>query len=284
MFRSATFSGCARLLLASAGAASFTLSAQAQSFADLVVSYDPGIGATRTDSSAALGSPDDLTGEVLGFANVLGAFSPAFEADEIVNFGAGGQITLRLANFVEVGPGLDLGVITNVGLGASNFTDPGTTNPATAFGTDSADVEVSFDGVSWVSVGRNLFDVPAVYYVNVGAFDGAAPANPVLSDFGKPFAGGLSSFDNLPNNAAVVNVLDGSGGGTWLDLSGTGLSEVGYIRFSNPDANALFELDAVVIANGKVGDPVPEPASALLVLGVGAVTSRRRRNTSGALL
>jgi MYXO-CTERM domain-containing protein len=111
------------------------------------------------------------------------------------------------------------------------------------------------------------------------------PANPQVADFGKPFtpAGGLAAFDGLDWNG-VLGVLNGSGGGTWLDLSAAGLPQVGYIRLSVPvsGTGANFEVDAVVIANGKVGpaigggSTVPEPAIGLIAL-AGIVLARRRR-------
>lgn len=251
-------------------------SAGAATFADQVVQYTPGTGVgSLTQAAAALGSPDGITGEGLGFDNVLSPFSPAFEADELVRIGAGGSLTLRLERFVEVGAGLDLGVVTNVGLIDPVFPSGTTGDPAGAFGVDSATVEVSEDGVGFVSLGAVTFDGPGNFYLNAGPFDSVPPASPQLADFGKPFGGSLSDFDNKSSYAEVLAVLDGSGGGTWLDLSGTGLTRVGYVRFSNP-ADTL-EVDAVVIANGKAGAPVPEPG-ALGVLGLaGLALSLRRR-------
>ena len=56
------------------------------------------------------------------------------------------------------------------------------------------------------------------------------------SDFQKPFTGNLSSFNGLryfdAANPDMLDLLAGSGGGKWLDISGTGLAQVGFIRFS----------------------------------------------------
>ena len=73
-----------------------------------------------------------------------------------------------------------------------------------------------------------------------------------------------------------------SGGGTWLDLSTTGLTQVGYVQFlvdddNNPNTNQRFALDALSIANGAIGAPTPEPATGLLLLICTTALSRRRR-------
>jgi len=276
MIRAITFFKTTSCTLAAAlGAMAVTPSAAGVTFADQVVQYDPGSDSVSLNSpAAALGSPDDITGENLGFPNVLSPFSPAFESDELVQISSGGSLTLRLERFIEVGDGLDLGVIENVGLIDAKFPDGTTTDPVGTFGNSAATVEVSKDGIDFVSLGQITFDLPANFYLNAGPFDTVAPDSPQTADFGKPFDGQLSDFDGKASYADVLAVLDGSGGGTWLDLSSTGLTQVGYIRFSNP-TNTL-EIDAVVIANGKEGALVPEPATlAMLSLSGLALISRR---------
>jgi hypothetical protein len=241
-------------------------------FADQVLSYTQGsLGAsTLTDPQSALGQPDNFTGEHFGFPNVLSPFSPAFESDEIVQVGAGGQITLRLSHFVSIGAGLEIGVITNVGL--VDNTGTGTTGAvAGAFGVDTAIVEVSEDGITWFSLGEIQFNLPATFYndpAGVGPYSSTAPATAATSDFGKPFAGTLSSFDNKSSYADALAVFDGSGGGNWLELDSSGLTRAGYIRFSLTLGSAdPFELDSVVINSALAGEPVPE-TSLTFLLGV----------------
>jgi hypothetical protein len=259
---------------------------QAAQFAAAVVSYSPGgaAGSGVNTATSALGSPDGLSGEGLGFPNVLSPFSPSFEADEIVQIGEGGEITLRLSHYVIPGAGLELGVFTNVGLADEDFPNGKAGNPPFTFGVDSAVVEVSENGVAWVSLGSTLFDLPTNYYLDSGPFDSTPGNSP--ADFGKPFGGTLTDFSGL-DYSQILALLDGSAGGRWLDLSGTGLSQIGYARFLVPDdgnpATALtFELDAVSISNAAVGSLVPEPASWLLLASGGAtaliVARRRGRN------
>lgn len=268
--------------------------AHAGSYAASVVSYTPGTaGASFQSPSSALGAPDGLTGEnqaatnYFGFPNVLSPFSPAYQGDEIVQIGEGGQITLRLANYLNVGAGKRLGVISNTGLIDSSPTFNGGNGPVAAtFGGGTARVKVSSDNQTWVDLGIVTFNIPNLYYVNAGAYDANAPASPQLTDFGKPFEGTLASFNgkDFAGTVDAFKVAAGgySGGGTWLDLSGTGLSQVGYVQFieeddGNPLTDNRLAIDALSIANGAVGAPTPEPSGLLCLLGAGLVLRRRRR-------
>ena len=124
---------------------------------------------------------------------------------------------------------------------------------------------------------RFFFDIPTNGFIDAaGPFDSSPGSIP--ADHSKPFTGVLSDFEDLPysgsSNADVIDVFDGSAGGKWLDISGTGLSQVGFVRFSvSDDADALtglnFELDAVSVASSAIGGVVPEPSSLIMVV-VGA--------------
>lgn len=260
---------------------SSTRAAQAAIFASDVISYAPGSAAPAfRNPASALGSPDAITGEGYGFPTALNPFSPAFEPDELVQVGSGGHITLRFPNYVNIGgPGLHIGVIENVGLIDNDYPNGTAGSPASMFGADSAIVEVSLGGANWVPLnGGNpiLFDMPAMYYRDPLPNDIGAP----LADFGKPFApaGGAAAFSGL-TYSQIKALYAGSGGGKWLDLSSTGLTQIDSIRFTAAPGGT-FDLDAVVIANSAVGDavPVPEPASWLLAsLGLALLLLDRRR-------
>ena len=261
-------------------------------FADWVVSFESGTTAAETftgepfnQKDKALGAPEAFTGEQSDFAGVVSPFNPPFSTDELVSIGEGGHITLRLARFAMVGDsGLHIGVFTNAGLVETDFPHGQAADELVAndggvstFGMDAASVEVSEDGVHFIALNNGepiLFDIPTNGYTDVtNPFDTEPGSS--LTDPSKPWSGGLSAFDGL-NYAAIVTLLDGSAGGKWLDLSGTGLDQVGYIRFSVADdgddeTRLNFEIDAVSVAQGFLGAPVPLPTSSFLFIGAGGL-------------
>ncbi|TWT85797.1 hypothetical protein Pla123a_06040 [Posidoniimonas polymericola] len=261
-----TFAALATLLAASPARAQYAVE---------VTSYTPGAApsAGYTNTAAALGGPQRDT----AFGAVT-TFNPPFSTDDLVSIGEGGELTLRLSNYVlpQVG-GPEIGVFTNTGIADIDWPNGQAAavlanDGIATFGIDSAVVEVSADGASWVSLGEVLFDLPTAGYTDPAA---TSPAN-----FQQPFTGVLADFASL-DLAGMQTLLGGSGGGYWLDISSTGLSQVGYVRFSlADDGDALtdlnFDLDALSIAAGAVGPAtVPEPAAVLLLLTPLALTTRR---------
>ena len=285
----------------------------AATYASGVVAYSPGTGATLTTASVALGKPGL---GVPGFAapgdqfyspaEPLNPFASHFGGDELVQIGPGGSLTLRLENFAVIGAGLELGVFGNTALIDSGSNTAG--NPASQFGNDEVVIEVSETGMpgEWAALNsgaRVAIDTPSDFYNDasglVGPSSDPADLSPLVTglteaDFGKPFdnSNGVADFDGL-TISQIETLLDGSSGGDWFDLDGLTvggqpLTQVGYVRFSDPNdpgffgtAN-LFELMAVSINSSLVGGvvPVPEPTAislAGLVAFVGLL-SRKRRN------
>lgn len=254
--------------------------ARAASFASAVLSYTPGTlpaGETGyTNASASLGRPAPIVGAGTSFPNVLSPFSPHYESTDLTGIGVGGQLTLRLQNFVTIDrtAGVaELGVWENVGVNDSAYPNGTAGTPAGFFGTDTAVVEVSPDNVRWYSLNSGnpiLFTMPGTYYLNAGPYDAAAPPTPVEADFGKPFTGTTAGFDGK-TNAQILSYFNGSAGGTWLDVNGVGsavpanVTQIGYVRFSNPANTDGFELDGVAINSSLTGAPVPEPSTAALL-------------------
>ena len=114
------------------------------------------------------------------------------------------------------------------------------------------------------------FDIPPNAYQDVAAT--------IEADYGMPFTGVLSDFDNKLTVQDTIDVYNGSAGGTWFDISDTGLDKVGYVRFSVAgDAVNSFELEALSIANDALGLPVPEPSTIALVLLGGLIMSRKNK-------
>jgi hypothetical protein len=271
-------------------------SAEAGAFANKVLDYSAGTGvsAAFTQSQAALGSPERFTGEG-SFPSVVSPFSPPFLPDEIVSIGETGFLTLRLSNFaVAQAAGPEIGIFGNVGFIDTSYPNGQAGNPVGTFGIDSVNVEVSADGLSWVSLGLVTPNIPTNGYTDLTDPFSGTPGT-ALSDFGLPFTGTLADFNGLPySNASdphMLELLGGSGGGTWIDISASGLAQVGFVRFSVasdgvPTSRLKFDLDAVSVANSAVGLAVPEPATWLLaVVGlVGLLAGRWRKAARGGAM
>ena len=261
----------------------------AAQYAVEVISYAPGATPTTgfTDQLAPLGEPEHFTGEGGDYPGVVSPFNPPFQTTEIISVGEGGQLTLRLSNFVlpQIGSP-EIGIFTNAGLFDTNYPNGQAGSPPGTFGVDRAMVKVSENGVDWESLGTKTFDIPTNGYTDLAnPFSSNPGSSP--TDFQQTFTGSLGSFAGLPYSEAtkpdILDLLAGSGGGTWLDISGTSLSQVGYIRFSVEDdgtgAEMNFELDAVSIARFAMGEAtVPEPSALLLATFAGMLLGLRRRN------
>lgn len=238
-----------------------------------VVSYDAGMTPAPggfTVAAAALGEPTRFTG-VGAFPGAVTMFNPPYLTSEIVSIGEGGQLTLRLWNFAKPQTAaLHLGVFTNAGFIETDFPSGLAGDPVGTFGVDSAVVEVSEDGALWQSLGEITFDIPTNGYTDLASPFSDVPGG-VESDFSKPFAGTLSDFNGMRYAPEMLSLLDGSAGGTWLDLSSVGVAQVGYVRFSvlddgNARTSLNFELDGVAISSTAMGTRVPEPGVWALVM------------------
>ncbi len=266
--------------------------AHATSYASSVVSYTPGTASPLWQNpSAALGASSAVTGEnpaasnYFGFPNILSPFSPAYQGDEIVQIGEGGQLTLQLANFALVGSGKEIGIFTNVGLIDSDYPNGANTNPATRFGGGLAQVSVSADNITWVPLGSKTFVMPTFVFPNTNPYVSAPPPSVQTADFGKPMPDSFSCFDGRDwtktQNCFLVSPNVWSAGGDWIDLGSSGLPQVGYIRFEipsdgDPNTDLRLAIDTVAVNSADVGSPVPEPASLLVPPLVALVFGRRR--------
>jgi len=228
---------------------------------------------------AAVGGPNGLTGVGTKFLGVLSPFNPAYEPKDIVKIGPGGQLTLQFPDFVRVGGGNEVGVVSNNFLVDASGSGANT-NPAQVFGSGvpgggTAEVLVSDDGANWHSIGAHTFDEPANYYQDAASPYQSTPGNNP-ADFGVPFTHPISDLNGLdwPHTLALFG---SSGGGTWLDLGASGLSQIDYIQFRAPSGGGALVIDAVSVNNSDVGAPVPEPMGVgAILLSVAALWRRRR--------
>jgi len=252
----------------------------ADPWADTVVSYDEGSGVSPelTDPETALGSPERFTGEDTPFPSVVSPFSPPFAGDEIVSIGEGGQLTLAFDEPIADDPsnpfGADLIVFGNGGFVDVDFPNGRVGSPPVTFGLDQAQISVSADGMGFVPLGsftEGFF--PHLAFEDAGAFDEmpgrvptsyTTPVDPSLT---------LDDFDGATLEE-IRGLYAGSGGGTPIDIAGSGLPEVSFVRISVPDdgdpgTSLNAEIDAIAT--------VPTPAGvAVFALAAGGLARRRR--------
>ena len=141
--------------------------------------------------------------------------------------------------------GIDLLIFGNAG-----FTDAAWPNGivgTSLFGADGGTVEVSADGLSWIPVPAAVPDdlFPTIGYRDAGPYDAAPGSAP--TQLTKPVdpALRLSDFIGLDNDE-VIGLYGTSGGGNGIDLGALGLSEISFVRISNPiDAAEHIEIDAL---------------------------------------
>ncbi len=267
----------------------------ATSFVSSVVpgSYTPGtVSATFQDPSAALGAPANVVGASSGFPNVLSPFSPHYEGTELTGIGVGGSVTYAFANPLNIIPGHEVGIFNNVGIADPAFPTGTAGNPAQTFsgaffGAErTAVVEVANDINDFRSLGRITFTSPANAFVDITDPYAAAPGSASPADFGKPFVGSISTFNGQSWNQ-ILTTLNGSAGGTWLDLSATGLSSFQYVRLSNPKFQLVTDGSLVDVVGNTSANlfinaisantlAVPEPGVLGLLVGAGLLSLRRR--------
>jgi hypothetical protein len=236
--------------------------------------------------NGVLGQPGGIIDAGTEYSNVFSPFYPHYSPSDLTSVGNGGQLTLRLENYVYVQAGAyEIGVWSNVGLNDADYPNGTNTTPVSTLSpASSAVVSVSADGTNWVALNNGspiTFSLPGNYYTNAGPYDTTAPANPQYANFGQPFTGSLSDFDG-EDYSQLLATLAGSAGGTWLDLESTGLSEVGYIRFNGVASGDYLYLDGVGINSALAGGSAPEPgAVGLLALGAVLALGFGRRCRAG---
>lgn len=257
----------------------------ADPWADVVVQYVQG-GAVGSDwvtsepftnSQTTLGEPTRFAGTPATFGTATTPFSSAYRSYEIVSIGAGGSLTLQFSEPVVDHPlnpyGIDLLIFGNsfysIDFGAGTATGPIDANIGV--------IEVSANGIDYVTVtGGADGKFPTVGYLDVtNPF--ADTAGSVLSDFTKPVnPAALANVAGM-NTAQIIAAYDGSGGGSGIDLAGSGLSSISFVRISNP-AGSLRTIEIDALADVRA---VPEPATigllALASFGLG-INARRRRS------
>ena len=206
-------------------------------YADLVVSYNSGSNAASgfLDPLTTLGIPERFTGEGV-FPSAVTVFNSPFGADEIVSIGEGGSLTVQFNTPVTDDPdnlfGIDLLVFGNA---LFAFGGSGVGDPAGIF-SEPGIIEVSVDGVAWFTVIDALADdlFPTEGYRDLTDPFATTPGS-VESNFTQPVdpALNLADFSGL-TYAQVLEIYNGSGGGAGVDIGVLGLSEISFVRITNP--------------------------------------------------
>lgn len=210
-----------------------------------VVSYNAG-STTSTFTSTPTAATGQLNGNT-GFGG-LNPFNPPFSPGDIIQVNDGGSITLHLSSAIPTN-GINLGVYANAGIVDSSQDGSGQADPtAVYFGQSRAKVSVSQDGVTYYALNGGapvLFTMPTNYYTDTAISGGFQPLGTVHASQSKPFLGGPSSF-NGQTYAQMKATLNNSAGGTWLDLRGTPVYSVNYVKFDvAPGTGDHLNLDAI---------------------------------------
>lgn len=262
-----------------AGSAALSGGAAAASdpWADRVAFYDRGEAPEGflTDPTTAIGSPERYTGED-SFPGAVTMFNPPFGTDEIVRIGRGGSLVMEfdepIVDDASNPFGVDFIVFGNGGFIDVDFPNGRIDGAATMFGVDPMRVSVSGDGVNFLPLGafsEGLF--PTQGYADVAPFD--APPGSVLTDFTRPVDPALTQADFAGRTyAEALALYGGSGGGTPIDIAGSGLASVRFVKIEAVDTgddDVSVEIDAIAT--------VPEPGVALGLLVLARVALRRGR-------
>ena len=234
------------------------------------------------DATTTLGSPttsvyDSWEAADMDISMVYGAWG----TDNVALFAPGGYVIVQFDTPVVNNPlnpyGADFIIFGNSAfLGQAGWVQADTdmasyaiAEGGAAFGVDAMSVSVSANGDDWLTftspLAGGLWPTQAysAWDAQAGAWDHNSPADftlPMNPNLTPEQFGGLTAVEALA-------LYGGSGGGMAFDIGQLGLDEISFIRVDGP---------GVIDAFAKVS-PVPEPATAaILLLGAAGILIRRR--------
>ncbi len=228
-------------------------------WANTVISFDEGVdGAVGYNiPETALGEPSRFTGEDV-WPGVVSPFNAPWLANEIVSIGSGGSLEVSFDEPVQddtTNPwGIDLIIFGNTGCIDNSYPNG---IVGGVFSDDGGMIEVSQNGTQWVEITTRLADGlwPTRGYLDSQPYDTFEGTQ--QSDFTMPVDPRLT-FDDVMNlnNDELMALYQNSGGGTPIDISETGLSEISYVRISvHENAKLSPEIDGFADVTAQiVGD------------------------------
>ena len=240
-------------------AAFVSKSTRADSFADFVVSCNPGTSpaAGFTNTAAVLGAPT-------ASATIT---APPFQKTQILSLGFGGSLVVGFNSPISNNPanpfGLDFTIFNN------SFLELNGANITTNFTHPGLRVYVSQDDVNFYLLSSSTNNGAGDMFPTEGSGNPFQPINPSLS---------LSSFVGGTTSNALA-LYNGSAGGASYDISAAidtngnpvSLNWISYVEVINTSTNSVGEIDAFAV--------VPEPSSLALVAtaALGSLLLKRRR-------
>ncbi len=231
-------------------------------YATEVISYTAGtphgVGSPdpyQTDGTQALGMPT----RVADTWSQVGVFYPPWSSNDLVIIGEGGELIVKFDHQVENDPlnpyGFDLLVFGN----AMYSRDPDTYK-ATGIYTEPGNIQVSQYGTTWYGVTPEADTTfPTLGYEDTAYSGWGNSGGTIETDFTLPVD---PAFNPIGKIEADINAgYAGSGGGTGVDISETGLSWIQYVKVYQPAGDTWStEIDAFADVS-----PVPEPATVALI-------------------
>jgi len=234
----------------------------ADPWADQIVSYSPGSNPPIgfSNSSAALGEPTHFSIAFGGFPT--SPFSGAADGTELVSLGEGGVLIVGFDEPVTDDPanpfGIDLLVFGNSFFHLNSFNNDQFDTATGDIASEGGIVSVSADGMDYLVVSGVEADgrFPTLGFRDISI---PFPSTGVVStDFTRPVNPNLD-VTGL-NTAAVAASYDGSGGGAGIDLATVGLSEIRFVKITNPTGSGVTpEIDGFSDVRG-----IPEPTTLVL--------------------